>query len=165
MLIHARPSPTSNAVRAGMIGIAAGLRSMTPFGVLASKRNDSAVHGRWEHWPVMRSRAGRIALQLAWFGELVGDKLPGVPPRTNPGPLAGRMVFGAIAGMAISTQHKGTRPRVAGALVGAIGGFIGSHAGYSYRTVVTKKTGIPDLPVALLEDITAWTIANKAIQG
>jgi len=165
MFTHSTPSFPAIVARAALFGVAAGLRSMTPNGVLASERNDSSVHGRWKTWPVLRSNRGRIALQLAWIGELVGDKLPGVPPRTNPGPLAGRTLFGALAGAAIGTQREGASSMIASVLAGAAGGFAGSHAGYLYRSRLAAKTGLPDLPLALAEDVAAWAIAEKALRG
>lgn len=165
MPFRSTPSLPAIAVRSALIGIAAGMRSMTPIGVLASERNDSSIHGGWKTWPVLRSNAGRIGLQLAWLGELIGDKMPGVPPRTEPGPLGGRIVMGTLAGMAVGTQGEGTAPKLLGAVVGATGAVAGSYAGYLYRTGVADTTGIPDLPLALAEDVTAWAITQKAIRG
>ena len=165
MSFLSRPSTSSLAGRALIVGVAAGLRSMTPMGVLASQHEDRSIRAGWKKWPVLRSRAGRKALQTSWIGELIADKLPVTPSRIEPGPLGGRMVFGALAGMAIGTEGKGAMPRLAGALAGACGAVAGSYGGYKARTYLTKEVGLPDLPGALVEDAAAFTLARKTIRG
>lgn len=153
------------ARRALLLGFAAGLRSATPLGVMAAERNDASFRAGWKNWPMMRSDAGRVLLQMSWAGEIVVDKLPVVPPRTEPGPLAGRLVSGAIAGMAMGTLGCGGGAKLGATLAGIAGGFVGAFGGNAYRTKVTKATGLPDLPVALLEDLAAYLVARKAIKG
>lgn len=151
--------------RSVVIGIAAGMRSMTPFGVLAKERDNTSVSGSWQKWPVLRSRAGRIVLQMAWWSELMGDKMPVVPARITPEPLGGRAMTGALAGMAIGTAGSGATPKIVGAVFGAAGAVAGSYGGYHARSYLTKEVGLPDLPGALVEDVTAWVVAKKAIRA
>lgn len=165
MPLLSRPSIRALVGRALLVGIAAGLRSMTPLGVLAAERNESSIKAGWKDWSVLRSNGGRIALQLAWLGELVGDKLPSAQPRIETGPLAGRMVLGSLAGMAIGTAGKGLTPRIASALAGIAGAVAGSYGGYHARTYLTNTVGLPDLPGALIEDATAYCVARKAVRG
>lgn len=159
------PSTPQIVGRALLVGLAAGLRSMTPIGVLAAERNNASLRAGWKDWPILSSPAGRVMLQASTVGEMVMDKTPFVPPRTEPGPLAGRMMLGALAGTAIGTL--GTTPVVkASALAaGVIGSLAGSYGGYAYRTGVAKATGLPDLPVALVEDVAAILIARKGVRG
>ena len=159
------PFTRSLSTRALLAGLAAGMRSMTPLGVLASEHDDRSIHGCWKHWPVLRSGTGRKILQLAWLGELVGDKLPTTPSRLNPGSLGGRMVLGGLAGLAVGTEGKGRQPGFTAALLGIIGAVAGSYGGYHARTFLTQKTGLPDLPGALMEDATAYIVARKAVKG
>jgi uncharacterized membrane protein len=159
------PSSREIVVRALIVGVAAGLRSATPLGVMAAERNDASFRAGWKKWPVLRSNGGRIALQAAWAGELVTDKLPVAKPRTDPGSLAGRAVSGAIAGMAVATERSGRGSTVAAALAGISGALAGSYGGYTYRTGVAKATGLPDLPLALAEDAAAYALARKSIKG
>jgi uncharacterized membrane protein len=151
--------------RALLVGIAAGLRSMTPLGTLAAERNDASLRGGWKNWPILSSPAGRVMLQASTVGEMVGDKMPFTPPRTDPGPIAGRMIFGAIAGTAIGTLGDGPAVKASALAAGVVGSLAGSYGGYAYRRGVTKATGLPDLPVALVEDIAAVLIARKGVRG
>lgn len=150
--------------RALMAGASAGLRSVTPIGVLAHEYNDVRPGG-WKQWPLLRSGAGRLALQAAWLGELVVDKSPIVPPRMDRGPLGGRLLFGAIAGMAVGTMNPGVRARLIGAVGGVAAAGVAAWAGMQARTALTDQLGLPDMPGALAEDVLAVTLARAAIRA
>jgi uncharacterized membrane protein len=150
--------------RALLVGVAAGLRSMAPLGVFAAERDNASWRAGWKDWPLVSSSAGRAVLQASTVGEMVMDKMPFVPSRIEPGPLGGRLMFGAIAGAAIGTLRPGKGANVLGALAGAAGALAGAKGGHAYRTGVTEATGLPDLPVALVEDLAAVLVARKAIR-
>ncbi len=149
--------------RAFLIGVTAGMRSQTPGAVLAWYHDDAPRYARWRTWPVLRSVWGRRALLASGAGELIGDKSPLVPPRTNPGPLFGRALFGALAGAAIGSERRGTASILRGAIVGAIGGVLGSFGGQRARAFVVNATGLPDPAVAVFEDAAAVTFARHAV--
>lgn len=151
--------------RSLIVGVSAGLRSATPIGVMAAERNDASFRAGWKNWPLLRSGAGRAALQIGWAGELIGDKLPGIPPRTNPEVLGGRVISGAIAGVAVSSEGTGAMARATGLIAGSLGALAGSYGGYTYRTKGATLTGLPDLPLALVEDFAAYVLARKGIKG
>lgn len=159
------PSTRQIAGRALLVGIAAGMRSAMPTGVMAAGRDDASFRAGWKDWPVFRSRAGQIALRAGTAGEVIGDKLPLAPARTKPDVLIGRIVSGAFAGIAVGTTRRGKGATVTGALCGIVGAAAGSYGGYAYRTNAVKITGLPDLPFALLEDIAAYLLARKGIRG
>jgi uncharacterized membrane protein len=159
------PSTRQIIGRALLAGVASGLRSSTPLGVMAAERNDASFRAGWKEWPVFRSDIGRVVLQLSWLGEVVVDKTPVAKPRTEPGSLIGRGVSGAIAGMAVGTERKDPGARLAGTTAGILGSIAGSLGGYAYRTKTAKATGLPDLPLALVEDIAAYALARKGIKG
>ena len=165
MFHHRRPSTRSLIGRALLAGVSAGLRSMTPGGVMARTRDDAPARTGWKDWPMVRSSVGRSVLQLAWIGELVGDKLPVTPPRTEPGSLTGRIVTGALTGLAITSGVQGAAPKMTGILAGGTGALAGSYGGYAGRTFLTEKLKLPDLPGALLEDALAFSLAYRAITG
>ncbi len=150
------------ATRALTIGVVVGLRSMTPLAILALRRDSSPASARWRDWPVLNSGKGRGGLIMTGLGETVGDKLPTAPSRLKPLPLTGRMVFGGVAGAAIGSESKGTQPMLIGALIGAIGGLLGSFAGYHIRHAIVSGTKLPDLVVALGEDAIAIALAAHA---
>jgi len=158
-------STTSILARAALVGFATGLRSVTPLGVMARNHDNPAITAGWKTWPVMNSSIGRIGLQLGWLGELIGDKLPFTPSRTQPSALAGRLAMGALAGLAIGTTGTNTSLKPTTALAGIVGATAGSFGGYHYRSFLSGELGLPDLPGALIEDVAAFTLARKAIEG
>ena len=148
-------------VLAFAIGLAAGLRAMTP----------PAVAG----WA---ARLGGLNLQgtpLAWLGaavtpwiftagalaELVADKLPRTPSRKAPAGFGARLVFGALSGAAVGAA----RGALAGGLVaGAAGAVAGTLGGYEARRRLALAAG-KDLPIALLEDLVAIALAVLAVRA
>lgn len=156
----------SLSIRSLTIGVVTGLRSMTPFAMLALRQSQASGNARWAQWPVLRNGIGKGVFVAAGLGELVGDKLPNTPSRLAPLPLVGRMTIGAIAGAAIGSEGKGSQPIVRGAVLGAFGGLVGSFAGYHLRHAIVEKSGLPDLVVALGEDAIAISLAAEAtMQG
>jgi uncharacterized membrane protein len=159
------PSPTF-AVLAFLIGVIAGLRSMTAPALIA-----------WGAW------LGRLRLAgtpLAWLGssvatwlltafalgELVTDKLPKTPSRTRPGPFATRILTGALSGAALTAGSGGSL--APGAACGAIGAVAGTLGGYMARTRLVPALGVPDAVVALVEDAVAVggaVLIVAAVQG
>jgi uncharacterized membrane protein len=155
----------STLLRSLLIGVVAGMRSQTPGAVLAWRQPEAPPLARWRAWPVLRNTWGRRALTLSGAGELAADKSPLVPPRTNPGPLFGRMLFGGLAGAAIGSEGRGRGPVVRGAIAGAAGGAIGTFGGQRARAALVEMTGLPDPAVAVVEDIAAVTLANSVVRA
>ncbi len=150
--------------RALGLGIAAGIRSQSPGAVLAYRQPVAPRRAGWRAWPLLRNAWGRRALMLSGAGELVADKLPDIPPRTSPGSLAGRLLFGTLAGVAIGTEGRGKAALVKGGLAGATGALIGAFGGMRSRQAIVDVTGLPDPAVAVIGDLAAITLANSAIQ-
>jgi uncharacterized membrane protein len=150
-------------VLAFALGIAAGLRSMTPPAVVAW-----AAHFGWiglDDTPLafLESAPARYVLLAAMLGELVADKLPSTPSRTRVGPFTARTVSGAFAGAALA-MGVGESP-VLGVMAGALGAVVGTLGGYRARTGLVRALGVPDLPVALAEDLVAVGIALLVASG
>ncbi|UUL81568.1 DUF4126 domain-containing protein [Sphingomonas qomolangmaensis] len=118
-----------------LIGIAAGLRSMTPPAAVALRRHRRFVGP---------------ALALAALGELAVDKHPRAPDRTDAGAAAGRIVSGALAGAFV----RGGRVSIVGGIAGAAGAVVGTRLGHRLRTRLAKRLG-KDWPVAVAEDALA----------
>jgi uncharacterized membrane protein len=72
-------------------------------------------------------------------------------------------VTGALAGACLAAGGgQGTPP---GALLGVVGGVVGCFGGYQARTRLVKALGVPDIYVALLEDLVAvagclWVVSR-----
>ncbi len=86
-------------------------------------------------------------------GELIGDKIPNVPARTEAFPLAARIGFGAACGTALASLAGSSLPL--GAVLGGLGALAGAFTGFGLRRALTKGAGLPDPPVALTEDALA----------
>jgi uncharacterized membrane protein len=96
------------------------------------------------------SKAIPIASALA-IGEMIADKLPFVPDRVKPGPLAGRALAGAFCGYVVFCARGGKRQAIRGALVGGAAALAAAWAGYQYR----RNSPLPAIASALIEDAVA----------
>ena len=151
---HSGTAASDVVLPAGLLGIVAGMRSQLPLAMLAvaAGRGDFAkTTGR--PWNLLRTRPALLGLGGSAIGEIVVDKLPVVPSRLAPAPLAGRTVFGGAAGAVVAKKAGGSVPFGAG--IGALGALAGSYAGYHARTYLARTTGRPDAFWAGLEDALA----------
>lgn len=96
-----------------------------------------------------RPKAVWVTTPMA-LGELVADKLPSTPSRTEPGGVAARVATGALSGAALA----GGRSAEA-ALAGAVGALAATYLGHTIRTRVSRAIG-KDWPVAGTEDLLAF---------
>lgn len=135
-----------------LIGVFAGLRSLTPPAAVAW-----AVHLGWLRLARPLSLIGSlpavIILSVLAITEIVFDKLPNTPNRTAPPGLIGRIVTGGFAGACVSLG--GGKSPFVGAGLGVIGGFAGCFAGYHARAWLVRSARLPDFYVALVEDLVA----------
>lgn len=135
-------------VLALILGIITGNRSMTGPAIVswASSLGWVNVRGSWLSF--LAHPVAPWAFTALALGELVADKLPGIPSRKEPGPFAARIVLGAMGGGALGTSGGMLVGGIAGGIVGAI---LGTLGGYSARARLASAFG-KDLPAALLED-------------
>src|SRR6185503_8136945 len=135
-----------------LIGLFAGLRSLTPPAALAW-----AVYLGWLRLARPPSLIGSlpavIILSLLAIGEVIYDKLPNTPNRTAPPGLIGRIVTGGFTGACVSLG--GGKSALVGAGLGVIGGIVGCFAGFHARARLVRSLRQPDFNVALLEDLIA----------
>ncbi len=135
-----------------LIGLFAGLRSLTPPAAVAW-----AVHLGWLRLARPLSLVGSlpavIILSVLAIGEVVFDKLPNTPNRTAPPGLIARIVTGGFTGACVSLG--GGHSALVGVVLGLIGGIVGCFAGYQARARLVKSLRLPDFNVALVEDLIA----------
>ena len=93
---------------------------------------------------------------LAIF-ELFADLLPKTPKRTALGPLAARMITGALCGACVCASANESLP--IGAAVGALGAVVGAFAGYEIRKRLVTGLKTKDLFIAIPEDLIAIGLA------
>jgi uncharacterized membrane protein len=129
-----------------VLGISAGLRSMTPAAVVAWAAQLGWPDLRQTGLAFMASPITAWVLTLFAGGELVFDKLPSTPSRLGAGPLGARILMGALC-----------------AIAGAIGGLAGAYAGYHVRRHLTMNLKASPLYVAVAEDCLAIGIAAFAV--
>lgn len=143
------PSRTSTLVRAALAGAASGSRSQAVLAACALTPPGPTRVDRWLH----KSRRGVL---LGAAGELVGDKLPVTPPRTDPPGLGARLALGAGTAGLIATRRgqSAVLPAVIGLLAAAATTFAGPPA----RAAAAERFG-SDLPGALAEDAFALGLA------
>jgi uncharacterized membrane protein len=136
-----------------LIGVVAGLRSLTAPAVLAwaAHRNWLNVHST--PLSFMASTAAMVIFILLAVGELIADQLPSTPSRTAPPGLIGRIVMGGLCGAGIAAA--GPQSLVPGAILGIAGALIGTFGGYRARTGLVRALKVPDLVIATLEDVVA----------
>jgi uncharacterized membrane protein len=147
-------SPTVVLLLAFLIGVVAGLRSLTAPAVVAW-----AAHHGWINLsgaPPVRFMSSPVTLGIfAVFAvvELVADQLPSAPSRTAPPGLIARIGLGGLSGASLSVA--GGQSIASGALLGAIGGICGAFGGYQARTGLVRALKVPDFVIATLEDALA----------
>ncbi len=132
------------------LGGMTGLRCMTPIALLCwfAYSGNLDVDGTWAAWTAMPVSV--IIFAILAVGELIGDKLPKTPNRTDKLPLIARVVFGGLVGAIAATSLHGEI--VEGALLGSFSALLWSFLGYHIRHSLVKKHGVSDLVVALVED-------------
>lgn len=98
----------------------------------------------------MQSKGLAIALKILAEGELVGDKLPNTPSRTEPGGVIARCISGALAGASIYKASGNNF--LTGALLGSGAALASTYACHSLRKETGLKFKIFDPFVGAIED-------------
>src|SRR2546430_10014744 len=140
------------------VGVAAGLRSLSPPAVVAW-----AAHLGWLNLSdsplrFMASTIAVVIFSLLAVFELIGDLRPSTPKRTAPVPLIARILMGGLCGACVYWVGS-NQGWMLGAILGAIGGVIGAFGGYEIRKKVVVALNIKDVFVALLEDLVTIGLA------
>lgn len=146
-------SPTVVLLLAFLIGVVAGLRSLTAPAVVACAAQLGWIN--LNHTPLrfMGNADAMVIFTVFAIVELGADKLPRAPSRTAPPGLIARIGFGGLSGASLSVA--GGQSIAMGALLGAIGGICGAFGGYQARTGLVRALKVPDFVIATLEDALA----------
>lgn len=152
---------TNTLVRTATIGYAVGTRSMTPLAALSWGARSGDISLKGTRFQFMADPKVAVGLAVAAAGEMIADKLPITPPRTQPLPLAVRMLNGALAGAILCEAED--EPLAAGALVGAAAAAAGSFGGYGLRMLLER--GMPGLVAGVSGDIQAVSLSMAAVTG
>lgn len=139
------------------LGAVTGLRSLTGAALVARELSGRDGVSRWrtrrgprlERW--LAEPAVARTLQVMAAGELLVDKLPGMPDRIAPASLAARAVIGGILGALVAGEDR----RVEAGAVGAAAAVAASVAGWWLRREARRATYLPDAALAVAEDAVA----------
>jgi uncharacterized membrane protein len=142
---------------AAAMGAAAGIRTFTAPAVIAQLARRGELEISCDYLGALAKPIAAHALAVLAVSEIIADKLPMTPNRTDLGGLIPRIVSGALCGATLGCAQE--QSFGAGALAGALGAVSGTFASFYLRRLLTKSVGIPDLPVALIEDALAVGIS------
>src|ERR1700674_1782255 len=141
------------ALSAFGIGIVAGLRSLTAPAAVSWAANLHWLNLRESRLALLGTTIAAYMISALGLGELIADKLPFVPNRTSPLPMAFRILSGAICGAALCISAN--RFIWAGILLGGLGAINGAFGGFQVRGLLVKYMKIPDTAIALAKDAIA----------
>jgi uncharacterized membrane protein len=136
-----------------LIGVIAGLRALTAPAVVCWGAHLGWLHFTGTSFSFIDSIISLCIFSLLALVELTTDKLPKTPARTSGPGFIARIAMGAFAGSALAIAAGGSL--IIGAVLGIIGSLAGTFGGYHVRRNLTTQVKLPDLPVALLEDLIA----------
>jgi uncharacterized membrane protein len=139
-------------VLALLIGVVAGLRSLTAPAVVAwaALLGWINLHGTWASW--VGNVITVVIVTILAVAELVSDKLPKTPARTAPPAFAARIIMGGFSGAVIGTPFGHLWTALGAGIIGAV---LGTLGGFQARKRLVAARGGQDLPIALLEDVVA----------
>lgn len=140
--------------RALGLGVVAGLRSMAApalFSMEASRHGANGLSGT--PFEKLASPEVAKALGLMAVGELIVDKLPVTPNRTELPSVIVRTLSGALVGAAVFTAAK--EDAAIGAIAGAVGALAGTFGGFSLRQAATDNTPLSGALTGAIEDAIA----------
>ena len=117
-------TPSQVLLLAFLVGVVAGLRSLTAPAVVAWAAHRNWINLRNTILSFMGSTSAVVIFTLLAVVELIADKLPSTPSRTKPLGLIGRIVLGGLSGAGVAVS--GAQFIVLGAVLGVVGGIAGA---------------------------------------
>ncbi|NLG60682.1 MAG: DUF4126 family protein [Candidatus Cloacimonetes bacterium] len=150
----------SSIARSVLLGATAGMRTASAVAAVsrALARRPDRAHGRLQRG-LAHSRVAKLLTTFA-VGELAADKMPFLPSRIEPLPLAGRIGAGALAAVAATPPDE--HGRIRAALAGALAAGAASYLAWRLRVTLDRE-GAPDALVALAEDVTMIEAARQGV--
>jgi uncharacterized membrane protein len=147
-------STTTAVTCAVLIGSSTGLRSQMGMAVLLNGTPPAQLPALLGH------RAVRPIAVTAALGELVADKLPSTPPRTEARGLVPRIGLGGLSAGLLA--RSAGAPTAAAVAVGAGAATGAAFAGMAAREALAKR--VPPVAAAIVEDVVAVTLALVALR-
>lgn len=134
------------------LGALSGMRSAAG-PAIASHILSNRVSYRFSKTPLAFMQTKNVANALKVFAatELVADKMPFAPNRTDAPGLVVRVLAGSLAGASIYRANNGNR--YIGAVLGGAAAFASTFGSFYLRKAIGKKTKIADPLIGALEDV------------
>lgn len=136
-----------------LLGFVTGLRSLTAPAAICWAAKLGWLHFAGTKLAFIDRPTTLVVFTLLALAELIADKLPKAPARTDPPGLIARVFFGGLCGFALATSAGGNL--LLAAIFGIIGSLVGTFAGYNIRRSLVLQAHLPDFGVALAEDLVA----------
>jgi uncharacterized membrane protein len=146
-------NPSEVLLLAFLIGVIAGLRSLTAPAVVAYAAHKGWLNLTGTHLSWMSATWALILFVLLAIVELITDQLPSTPPRTKGPGLIARILLGGLAAVCVAVA--GASSLVLGAILGIVGALAGAFGGYRARTGLVRVLKVPDFVIACAEDLVA----------
>ena len=124
------------------------MRSMAGVDVLRRRLSKRRLRHRGAR--LLSEKTARRVLPLLRVGEVIADKLPFLPDRTAPLPLAGRALMGGLVGGILASEERGSV--LLGAGIGALAAVAAAHLAFRARKYARERRSIPDGVAATVED-------------
>ncbi len=146
---------TRNVIASALLGAASGILSLvgiaTVLDATSSSQRPDFARSPWLRRAIVTSAAGE---------KFANAFVASLPSRSSPGPLAGRIAFGAGSAALFASSVR--RQVVIASVVGGATAAISAKAAYETRAVLMKR--IPDPVVGLAENAVAagfaWTATS-----
>ncbi len=136
------------------LGMIAGLRAVYAPALLSHYLSQGEKRSIPQPLNFLASPTASNVLKVFAAGELVVDKLPGIPPRTFLPELGMRVISGSLAGAAVAGSDE-RKMMLAGALLGGMAATAAAYGGLSLRRWVERRFHLPDIVVGAAEDAVA----------
>ncbi len=142
------------------LGAVAGMRTMLAPALLSGTlKKRSSRRLRRTNLRFMQSKSTAATFKVLAAGELIGDKLPMTPNRTEPAGLVGRGMSGALVGVTLAIVSR--ENRWLGGGLGASSALASAYTFYYLRSKLSQETKLPDILWAGLEDTLAIKVGKK----
>ena len=148
-------------VKAASLGAVAGLRTFTAPALLsyfASRGKNDELKDNILSSPKVSAALGALAV-----GELVGDKLPFTPNRTEMPGLIARIFSGAFVGGSICAARR--KSILTGAILGAASAVATAYAGQHIRQKIADESGVPSAVIGAVEDAIAVGVGINTLKN
>jgi len=146
-----------NLLPAFGLGVVTGIRSMVGLAFFSDHANGEHAKKNPALQLLKMPQAAPILKTMA-AGEVVMDKMPFMPNRTDAAPLLGRIAMGGLVGAAVSKDKW-----VQGAAAGAVGAALSAYAIFHIRKALHEDRHIPNVVLGMVEDAIVLRMADAIV--